>query len=417
MAKILKNTAVLVAIALVFSAAILGLNHVASPIIDANEAARATGALAVVLPGGTTFEALDMATLSDVPATVTAIHKESAGKGYVVELSTTSQFSEGPLKILMGVDATGAIAGINIAEEHETKKMPEAFVPSFVGQNSTLATLDMTLAAGTTYTATAFKNAVADGFAALNANGLVAEAKKSDAQVLKELAPTVFSGLAKSGNLDVTELAVSGNIELALKANSGVGFAYIMKNGESSVLVLVNNGLATKVYGVDGAETSAPDALVQEAVDHAKANLTQVDTAKFSTMMEGATVADGKMDGVYSTVAGVYDITAGGKNYTGIISKLTGFEAMTVYYILDETGAIAAMDADEFIFLESDFVEYGGFDGLNRKEYKNGFAGMTKDTVSDDAILIAKATMTSNAMKTATADIFAAFETVKGGAE
>ncbi len=62
-------------------------------------------------------------------------------------------------------------------------------------------------------------------------------------------------------------------------------------------------------------------------------------------------------------------------------------------------------------------MEYGGFDGLNRKQYKEGFVGMTKDTVSEDAILIAKATMTSNAMKTATSDIFAAFETVKGGAK
>ena len=416
MAKILKNTAVLLAIVLVFSAAILGLNHVASPIIDQNEAARATGALAVVLPGGTTFEALDLTTLSDIPATVTAIHKESADKGYVVELSTTSQYSAGPLTFLMGVDASGNIAGISITNYQESLKMKDEFPAHLVGQNSTLANVDMTLAAGTTFTATAFKNAVADAFAALSANGLVAEAKKSDAQVLKELAPSLFSGLAKYGNLDVTELAVSGNIELALKANSGVGFAYVMKNGESSVLVLVNNGLATKAYGVDGAECTIPEALVQEAVEFTKANLTQVDTAKFSSMMEGATVTAGNMDGVFSTVAGVYDITAGGKNYTGIISKLTGFDAMTVYYILDENGAIAAMDADEFIFLESDFVEYGGFAGLNRKTYKEGFVGMTEDTVADEAILIAKATMTSNAMKTATNDIFAAFKTVKGGA-
>lgn len=420
MAKILKNTAVLLAIALVFSAAILGLNHVASPIIDANEAARATGALAVVLPGGTTFEALDLSTLSDIPATVTAIHKESADKGYVVELSTTSQYSAGPLTILMGVDATGAIAGIDITNYQESLQMKDEFPAHFVGQNSTLANVDMTLAAGTTFTATAFKNAVADGFAALNANGLVAEAKKSDEQILTELIPTIHTGLAKNGNLDATELGAPGvsaggvQILSALKANNGTGFAFIAASGETKVLAVVNAGGACSVFNTEGMNVTADyDDVVTAATAAAAANAdnnSKTEMEKLQRMVEGSTATAISMDGIFSTVSGVYDL--GNGNY-GFVARPYGFELMCIYYVLDANGAIVSMNADQFIFEKEFFMTFNGKDDAS---YRAGFVGLTADTFTGEQAMNATATMTSNAVKAATNDIFAAFETVKGGA-
>lgn len=418
--NVISGIAVLLAIVLVFGAAIFGLDTVTGPIIAANLAARATGALAEVLPAGVVFEALDMATLVDVPATVTAIHKETAGAGFVVELSTTSDYSSAPLQILMGVDATGAIAGIKTVEYHESLQIAEAFPASFVGQNSTLADVDMALAAGTTFTATAYKNAIADGFAALSANGLVAEAQKGDDQLLMELIPTVHTGLVKNGNLEATELGAPGvsaggvQILTALKANNGTGFAFIAQNGDSKVLAVVNAGGACKVYNVEGADVTAENAaVVTEATAMAAANAddnSAKEVKKLQAMLDGATATAAAMDGIFSTVTGVYDL--GGGNY-GFAARPYGFELMYVYFVLDSNGAIVSMDADQFIFEKDYFMAFNGKDDAS---YKAGFVGLTVDSFTGEQAINATATMTSNAVKEATNDIFAAFKTVKGGA-
>ena len=87
---------------------------------------------------------------------------------------------------------------------------------------------------------------------------------------------------------------------------------------------------------------------------------------------------------------------------------------MDVYFIIDENGAIAKMDAKELIFEKEYFMAFGG---LNESEYKQGFAGITTDTWTGEQAIIATATMTSNAVKEATSDAFAAFESITGGAK
>ena len=84
-----------------------------------------------------------------------------------------------------------------------------------------------------------------------------------------------------------------------------------------------------------------------------------------------------------------------------------------MYYVLDEAGAIVAIHVDELIFHAEYFSDYT----LDPASYKDGFKGMTAGTWSDDVAQISGATMTSDAMRVATKDIFDAFETVKGGAQ
>ena len=92
-------------------------------------------------------------------------------------------------------------------------------------------------------------------------------------------------------------------------------------------------------------------------------------------------------------------------------SRSYGYKQMDVYLILDANGAIAKIDAKAFFFDEEYFhVD----DTVNLPDYKNGFVGQTE--VGDNA-MIAGATMTSNAVKQATADAFETFKTVKGGAQ
>ena len=85
---------------------------------------------------------------------------------------------------------------------------------------------------------------------------------------------------------------------------------------------------------------------------------------------------------------------------------------MDLYFVIDENGAIAKMDAKQFIFEEEYFMAFGGMDPV---AYKGGFAGITSDTWNGEAAVIATATMTSNAVKEATTDAFAAFNSIMGG--
>ena len=55
------------------------------------------------------------------------------------------------------------------------------------------------------------------------------------------------------------------------------------------------------------------------------------------------------------------------------------------------------------------------FGGMNESEYKAGFEGITTDTWTGEQAIIATATMTSNAVKQSTTDVFAAFATIKIG--
>ena len=48
---------------------------------------------------------------------------------------------------------------------------------------------------------------------------------------------------------------------------------------------------------------------------------------------------------------------------------------------------------------------------------REGFVGITGDTFTGNEVIISAATMSSNAIKAATEDIFAAFDSVKGGAQ
>lgn len=410
--KFLPSVCVLLAIVLVMGALNVGLGLVTGDIIAENESARATGALSAVLPGGGVFEAVDLTTLSDIPETVTAIYKETAGLGYVVQCSTTKGYTGDAIVLTFGVGADGVIAGIQLDAYPESKDFGAEYPATFVGQNSTLA--DVQIVAGVTFSSVAFRDAVADGFAALNANGLVAEAEKGPQQILTELLGTVHTGLSQAGNLKADELEVSGSMVKAWKAQNESGFAYIMKEGDSLYLAVANNKANVAVFDVDGNDVTADHpALAEEAATHAAANAkvqTDKEIAKFKAMC-GADAKELPMDGVFSSVTGVYDL-GGGK--TGIVARSYGYEIMGVYYILDSNGAIVQMTADEFIFHKEYFAQFDS--SWSEPDYKSGFEGLTVDTYTGEEAVIATATMTSNGVKDATRDIFAAFQVLKGGA-
>lgn len=412
--KLLKTFVILVLIVAIFSGAMYALNLYTGPIIEKNSAGAANDKLNAVMPGGAAYE--DITATVTLPATVTAVYKETSGLGFVLLCTAESNYSSAPMEITLGIAADGKIAGVEITSYNDTEsfdfraKDPN-YLASYVGQDSALA--DVGLVAGSTFSSTAFKNSIAAAMEVLITNNMIAAGVKSDDQILTELIATVAPGFTK-----VTEAEGTGNIQKILAAENGTGFAYIVKSGDATYLAVVNAMGVCKVYDVEGTDVTASTAdVVTEVTAHAatKPNTFGNDlTTKLGRMMEGAADITPIALDTFNTVVSAVSFTVDGATYYAFYSRSIGFHQMDVYFVIDETGAITKMDAKQFIFEEEYFMAFGGMDPT---AYKDGFVGITGDTFTGDEAIIATATMTSNAIKESTKDVFDAFNALKGGAQ
>lgn len=408
MKKILVTTAILLAIVLFFGAAMYALDLYTGPIIEKNNAGAAAGELLEVLPEGAAFEELNIAELG-LPEAILKAHKETSGKGFVFEVKSAGY---GPDMIVrVGVDAEGKITGSKCIQTNDTFKKEPELDNKYNGQ--TLETFAPVLIGGATMTSNGYRDAVSN---ALQAFVLLSGGELGDDVILEGLLPTVAPSIVNPKAVE----NVSGNITKAYKAANDAGFAYIISAGDSSFLAVVNATGACKVYDVEGNDvTSANAAVVDEAKAHAAANQVSYLEAfktEIGKLMDGAAeFAPIEID-VFNTVVSAVSFTVDGATYYGFYSRVIGFDQMDVYIIIDENGAIAKLDAKEFIFLEDDFEEYGtsGYEGMP-DNYTGNFEGVTGDTWSDDIALITGATKTTDAVKAATKDAFAAFNSIKGG--
>ncbi len=417
---LLNTIVILLAIALVFGAAMFGLNFITGPIIEEHNKGAEFAPLLAVMPEAENFELVydsanaSASTLTGIPESVIAIYKETSDKGYVVRTKASTQYSKDPMELTFGVNAEGKICGIQLdvyTDSIDFRSKDANYISSYLEKDSALA--DIGTVSGATYSSTAFKNAVSEGFSALITNQLIAEGVKSDAQILQEMIPTLAPGMLKT-----EEVAVSGNIEKALKAGNDAGFAYVIKNGDASFLALVNATGVCKVYDVAGADvTDAQASIADEAKAHASANqksYTEDLNTKISRLFEDASELTALEIDTFNTVVSAVSFKSGGADYYGFYSRSIGFHQMDVYFVIDANGAIAKMDAKQFIFEEEYFMNFGGMDAGS---YKSGFEGLTTDTWNGEAAVIATATMTSNAMKQSTDDAFATFNAINGGAQ
>ena len=424
--KFLKSALILVLTVAVFGLAMFGLNFYTGPLVEANQAGDALAPLLAVMPEGASFDgdaliydAADAAssTLTDVSAQVLKIYQEANGNGFAVQCQTEGNYSGDPMALTFGVDADGKICGIqvdNYTDSIDVRTKDENFLPSFVGQDSTLA--DVNLVAGCTFSSSSIRNAVLAGMEVLTSNGLMSAGVKSPAQLLTELIPTVAPGMAQDGVLKASEIEASGSAEAAYQADNGTGFAYIMNEGDSSFLAVVNAMGACSVYDVDGNDvTGDHDALVQEAQANAAKGQEDFSDAlqkKLSKLYEGATEVTPLAPNTFGTVVSAASFQYEGAAYTMFYCRPVGFDQMDLYIVLDETGAIAKMDAKQ-LFFETDYFPVD--DDVDQPAYKAGFAGMTAESFPADAGVITGATMTSNAVRTAITDSFAAFAQLQNG--
>ncbi len=340
----------------------------------------------------------------DLPSAVTKAYKETKGKGYVFEITVTGYRPN--LVILCGVDADGKIAGMKHIATNDTFGKESELNGAYIGQ--TMDTLTPIIISGATMTSNAYKDAVT---AALTASTLLSGGKLNDSIVLEEIFKTVAPEFSNNEALEGT-----GNITKIFKTKNDIGFAYIVKSGDSSLLAVVNASGACKVYNTEGADVTADNAAVAaEATTHAKANqksFTDDLNSKIAEFYQNATDITPIEISTFNTVAAAASFKVNGADYYGFYSRSIGFDQMDVYFVLDANGAIAKMDAKQFIFEEEYYSTFGGMDV---GAYKTGFEGATFETWTGDAAVIATATKTSDAMKQSTADVFAAFNAIKGG--
>ena len=196
----------------------------------------------------------------------------------------------------------------------------------------------------------------------------------------------------------------------SLKALNDSGFALIMKSGESTYMAVCNAFGSVKLVDIDGNEVS-DDAMAAEAKAYAEANIvshSDGDLNKVKLLVPDASdVTPISLDGVYNSVTCAYK--AEGVGYV-FVSRSYGYsnEPMVIYYVIDDNGAIVTMTADELILFKEYFTSYQ----LDESSYKAGFTGLTGDSFTGDEALISGATVSSDAIRVATEDAFAAFAAV-----
>ena len=424
--KFLKSALSLLLIVVVFGAAMFGLNFYTGPLIEANQAGDALAPLLAVMPEGSAFDAdaliydeADAAasTLTNVSAQVLKIYREANGTGYAVQCRTEGNYSGDPMALTFGVDTEGKICGVQIdqyTDSIDVRTKDESFLPSFVGQDSTLAGVN--LVAGCTFSSSSVRNAVQAGMETLTSNNLVSAGVKGPAQLLTEMIPAVAPGMAKDGVLKASELSVSGSMEAAYLADNGSACAYLMHEGDTLYLAVVNTMDGCTVYDVDGSDVTADhDALVREAKTDAANNLKDYAAdceRKLERMYEDAADLTPLALNTYGTVVYAANFRSQDTAYTVFYCRPIGFDQMELFVVLDENGAIAKVDAKQ-LFFETDYFPVD--DTVDQPAYKAGFAGMTADSLPADAGMITGATMTSGAVRQAITDSFAAFAQLQNG--
>jgi len=393
---------------------LFGVNCITAPIIEKNNAASQFEPLLKVMPEAKDFEVVydakdaSASSLKDVATTVTTVYKETSGLGYVALCATQSSYSGSDyIQFAIGFTSDGKITGTNVTNYPDSKGNSEyaSYVGTFTGEDSTL--VNVGLISGATFSSKAIKTAVSDAFNTLIVNDMLKAAEKGTEQILTEMIEEKFSAMSKK-----SEITVSGSIKKAYKASNNAGFAFV---GETT-LVLVNADGYAVAYDKEGSDVTATEqAFVDECKAVASANQVAASNDSEANSL-AALVGAKKVEKItlnsFTTVVAAYKLD--GKNY-GFVAKTYGFlgedELMVEYFVINDKGQIVSMSVKS-LYQEEEF--FSNKPSTNAQEYMKGFIGLTSETYTGDQALISGATMTTNAIKTATEDAFKAYKAIKG---
>ena len=419
----MKNNALRTALSLLLLLALMagvvyGANAFSAPIVAENErlAAEAAAEAEKALLGDSVmlYDRADPegSTLAVTADTVQSVYKDESKQTYLLRLATFEGYTKDvPIELVLVVDFEGKIVSLDVESSGETKELGPDFLPSFAGQDSTLAGVE--LVGSVTFSSSAIRSAVNDGFATLIDNGLFAAAEKGADQLLNELIPLVYPGIANSsGVVQGEELAGEGAVERGIKAANGSGFVWFTA-GEEKLLAVSTTLGGVKLYNAAGEDVtaSADAALLDEIASLSAANAEDLASKTERTLLrmlpEGAELVPAEIPGLANSVTAAYTVeTADGTLYV-FAARPYGYsnEIMELFYVLDESGAIYAFRTKELILYSEYFSDYT----LDEASYKEGFLGLNSESFNGEQALISGATMSTGAVTTATEDVFEAF--------
>ena len=409
----IKSVVVLTAICLVVAVLLAYTNSVTAPIIEANKAAKASGSLLEVMPEAAGFENITD-TLGELPATVKEVHAETSGLGHVMILGTTTQFSSDEMGITIAIGADGKISNILLTGYYESKDFGADYPATYIGQDSALGGVDTV--AGTTFSSSAFKNAVADAFSVLVNNNLVAAGQKSEEQLIAEAMPLALPGAFNSLGNPITS-AVEGfaaPITQAYKASNNCGYIYVVSTDAGSVVVGVNAFGVAKAIDLEGNDVTATatDA-VAAAPALATENLEGYTATVASAFEEGAVITPVEGLNVFSDVMAAFTVTVGEETYYAVITGPLAYadETMKMMVVLNANGEVVTYKTYTELILHGEY--YANHELTDSAAYRDQFLGLTEATYSDDMTLVAGATMTANAVASNFRSAFEAFNLIK----
>ena len=406
---VLRSALCLVLLLAVLLAAAWGVNAWTAPIVEANAKALLGDAVLI-------YDAADPASsaLSISDGAVQKVYRDDVKQLFTVDLSTDEGYSHGPIDLKLTVDFEGRIADLQLVQNSDDKDFGGEFIPSFVGQDSALAGVE--LVAGVTFSTSAIRNAVSGGMNALIDNGLITAGQKSGEQLLTELIPQVYPGLVnKAGAIQGEELAGGGSVTKGYKAANGSGSAWFIHEGEADYLAVADFVGGLIVFDTEGNRVEDPALFnaASEFAQQANEDLHGAQQAALAKLLpEGAVLEPMQIVGLANSVTGAYAVQTDDGVLYAFVAHPYGYanEVMELFYVLDENGAIVTMRAKELILHSEYFSNYT----LDESAYKEGFIGLTGDSYTGGEALIAGATMSSDAVDTATRDVFEAFRLATG---
>ena len=414
---VLRSLLCLVLLLALLAGAVYGVNAFTAPVVAENErlAAEAAAAAEAALLGDSEllYDRADPAssTLEVTADTVQSVYMDGGKETYLLRLSTSEGYSKQPIELTLVIDFEGRIVSLEVNENPDDKELGEDFPLSFAGQDSTLA--EVSLVAGVTFTSSAIRSAVNDGFNTLIDNGLFEAAEKSDEQLLIELVPLVYPGIVnKAGALQADEIQGLDGAWTGWKATNGSGSIWFTQEGESLLAVCTAVG-GVKVYDPSGADVTASvdAALLDEVAALGAANADDLSEKAVKTLSrmlpEGTEFVPAEVPGHAGSVVAAFTAeTEEGTRYA-FYARPYGYanEVMDFFYVLDESGTTVAMRVSELILHAEYFSGYT----LDEPAYKEGLVGLSADSYTGEQTLITGATMSSDAADAALRDVFEAF--------
>ncbi len=363
-------------------------NSLTAPIIKEQEAAAVNEALAVVLPDGEGFEAIDL-TKYELPKTITEAYSEKNG-GYVFKMTTTGYGSN--FVILCGIDKDSVIKGATCISSNETLGVEQTYGDNFKDKKSEEVESVDTVANATKTTA-AYKGAIQDALNALT----IMQGGSVELRTEEEILNDNLSNALPEAEGKFTPVFITEEIK-------GIDALYGSQNKTGYVAVIGESFIATDKDGNVTTESDNKDIAEKaiKAIIKSHKSLTPIDLSKYSDIPTQVKEA-------YKTASGNYmfALHAAGFGINGDAYYYPSGKPIIIQVSATKEGKI--IDCVTLFQYETDGIGsacadskfYSQFDGKTEKDYS-------------DIDAISGATLTTNGYKTAISKVFTTIKILEG---